>query len=120
RNSTIEGQGVFALRNFKKGEIVLQWDISHTLSEEKVKKISSEGKKYISFLKGKYIIMQEPEKYVNHSCEPNTTAKYFCDVAVRDIMKDEEITADYAEELPPRTYMECRCGSRKCRKIIRA
>ena len=120
KNSGIEGKGVFALRDFKKGEIVLRWNISYTLPKGKVEKMSNKQKKYISFLDDKYIIMQEPEKYVNHSCEPNTTAKNFCDVTIRDIKKGEEITADYTEELPPNTYMECNCGSKKCKKIIRS
>lgn len=120
KNSHIEGKGVFALRDFKEGEIVLNWDTSHNLPKEIVDKMSNEEKKYISFLNGKYVIMQEPEKYVNHSCEPNTTAKNFCDVVLRDIKKGEEITGDYTEELPPGTYMKCNCGSKKCKKIIRS
>ena len=29
KKSKIEGLGVFALRDFKKGEIVIKWDIAH-------------------------------------------------------------------------------------------
>jgi len=120
KNSKIEGKGVFALRNFKKGEVILHWDASKTLLKEVSDKMSQNDKKYVSFLGGKYIIMQAPEKYVNHSCEPNTTAKNFCDIAIRDIKKEEEITADYAEELPPDTSLEYHCGSKKCRGVIRS
>ena len=120
KNSNIEGKGVFALRDFKKGEIVLRWNMSRILSKEEVEKLNEEEKEYISFLNGKYVIMQEPERYVNHSCEPNTTAKNFCDVAITDIKAGEEITADYTEELPPNTSMKCHCGSKKCKNIIRS
>lgn len=119
KDSDIEGKGVFALRDFREGEIVLRWDTSRTLSKSLIEKLNDEEKKYISFIEGKYVVMQEPEKYVNHSCEPNTTAKNFCDVATRDIKEGEEITGDYTEELPPDTYIECNCKSKKCRKIIR-
>jgi len=34
KNSKIEGKGVFALRNFKKGEVILHWDASKTLLKE--------------------------------------------------------------------------------------
>jgi len=118
KNSSIDGKGVFALCDFKKGEVVLHWDISHTLPKQKVDQMTDKEKKYISFLDNKYVVMQEPEKYVNHSCEPNTTAKNFCDVAIRDIKKSEEIIANYTEELTPNTSMECNCGSKKCKKII--
>jgi len=118
KNSSIDGKGVFALRDFKKGEVILHWDISHILPKEKVDQMTDEEKKYISFLDDKYVVMQEPEKYVNHSCKPNTIAKNFCDVAIKDIKRGEEITADYTEELPPNTSMKCNCGSSKCKKII--
>lgn len=114
----IHGRGVFAARDFKKGEVVLHWDISHILSKEEVEKMNEEEKRYVAFSGGKYIIMQAPEKYVNHSCTANTWVKDFCDVAVRDISKGEEITADYSEELPPCFFMKCNCGSKNCRKII--
>lgn len=119
RTSKIHSKGIFASRDFEKGEVVLGWDVSHILFEGKVDKMSSEEKRYISFLNGKYIIMQEPEKYVNHSCDANTTAKNFCDVAIRDIKQGEEITGNYVEELPPNTEMRCNCGSKNCRKVIR-
>lgn len=119
KKSYIEGKGVFASRDFKKGEIVLHWDISHTLSKEKVDKMSNKEKKYISLLDNKYVIMQEPERFVNHSCSANTTAKNFCDIAKRDISKGEEITANYTEELLPNTSMKCNCGSKNCIKTIK-
>lgn len=118
KGSNIEAKGVFAVRDFKKGEVVLSWDISHTLPKEVVDVMSDEEKKYISLVDGMYIVMQEPEKYVNHLCEPNTTVKIFCDVAIRDIHAGEEITGDYTEDLPPNTSLKCHCGSAKCRGII--
>lgn len=63
--------------------------------------------------------MQEPEKYTNHSCDSNTKAKNFCDVAIKDIKKGEEITVDYTEALTPGTKMECNCKSKSCKKIIK-
>jgi SET domain-containing protein len=75
--------------------------------------------KYTSLLNGTYILMQEPERYINHSCEANTTAKDFCDVARRDIKKGEEITADYREDTQAKGEMKCRCGSPTCKKILR-
>ncbi len=120
KDSKIHNQGVFALRVFKKGEIVLHWDISQTLPREKVERMKDEELKYISFLNDTYVIMQEPEKYVNHSCDANTTAQNFCDISIRDIKRGEEITANYIEELPPNIEMICNCGSKNCKKVIRS
>ncbi len=116
KNSKINWKWVFALRDFKKGEIVLYWDISHILPKEIFDKMPDNDKKYISYLDGKYIIMQEPEKYVNHSCEPNTTAKNFCDIAIKNIKKWEEITGNYQETWE--SYFDCNCGAKDCKNAL--
>ena len=118
KNSKINGKGVFASCDFKKGDIVLRWDVSRSLLKDEVDRMSEEEIMYVSFLDGKYILMQEPERFVNHSCDPNTKVKYFCDVAIRDIKAGEEVTSNYEDESPKGTYMKCGCGSGKCREII--
>ena len=119
KSSSIHGKGVFAARDFKAGEIILRWDVTDILSEEEVKKMSSEEKRYVSCIDGKHIRMQEPEKFVNHSCNANTTAKQFCDIANRDIKTGEEITTNYRKELPSNTYIKCNCGGKNCIGIIK-
>ncbi len=118
KKSKIEGKGVFAGRDFKKGEIVVKWDISHQLTLEEVKKLPETENRYAAYFKGKHILMQPPAKYVNHSCDANTNADNFCDIANRDIKKGEEITADYPETMEPDEIMKCKCGSKNCRAII--
>ena len=44
KKSKIEGKGVFAARDFKKGEIVVKWDISHQLSPEEAKNFLKQRK----------------------------------------------------------------------------
>ena len=120
KKSGIEGLGVFAARDFKKGELVLRWDNAKELSEEQVKQVPQEEKKYVAFFNGKYLLQSSPAKYVNHSCEPNTFVKDFCDIALRDIKQGEEITSDYSKEPEPDMNMKCNCNTKKCRKTIKA
>jgi uncharacterized protein len=60
---------------------------------------------------------------VNHSCEPNAG---FCDgeltlYALREIGAGEEIVWDYSTSIAwPGWCLECRCGSKRCRGIVRA
>ena len=119
KRSKIEGRAVFAARDFKKGEIVVKWDVSHRLTAKDVKRLSIDEKKYVAYMDHKYILMQPPARYVNHSCDANTYAKDFCDVAKRDIKKGEEITGDYSEDETPGFEMKCNCRSRNCKGIIR-
>jgi len=119
KKSKIEGKGVFAARDFKKGDIVVRWDASKELSKEEAENWPENEKKFIAFFGGKYFLQQPPARFVNHSCEPNTFARGFCDVAARDIRKGEEITADYAKCPAPGMDMRCSCGSKKCRGTIK-
>jgi SET domain-containing protein len=118
KDSEIHGKGVFAARDFECGEVVLRWDSSHVVSNKKAKEASKKDGVYVNFVDDKYILMQDPEKYVNHSCEPNTTIKNACDVAIRDIKKGEEITGDYTEDSPFGFRMKCNCRKDNCNKTI--
>lgn len=119
KESKIHGKGVFAGRDFKKGEIVMRWDISNVLTPEQVERLPKSEKDYVAFIDGKYIVMQAPAKYTNHLCDDNIYVKNFCYVAKRDIKKGEEIGEDYSTDETPGFVMKCNCGSKNCRKIIR-
>ncbi len=120
RKSGIHGKGVFAARDFRKGEVVLKWDTSNELTEKELRTLPEKKKKYVICLDGRYVLMKPPETYVNHSCDNNVIAKSHCDVAIRDIRKGEEITSDYSRECDKSFRMKCSCGSRNCRKFIRS
>jgi uncharacterized protein len=118
KNSKIQGKGVFANSNFRKGDTVMKWDASVILTGKEAKKVPKRYQKYLVFYKGRYILSQSPEKYLNHSCEPNTREGNLCDIAIKNIKKGEEITTDYSIELPPHYKMKCTCKSKECRKIV--
>jgi len=120
KKSKIQGRGVFAARDFKKGETVLKWDVSRELSEEEAENFPEDQKGYVAFWGGKYVLQLPPARYVNHSCEPNTFVKDFCDIAKKDIKKGEEITSDYSTVPEPNMNMKCNCGGKDCRGTIRA
>jgi len=87
KKSKIQGFGVFAGRDFKKGETVLRWGNSKQLTEEEAKLVPAEEKKYVAFFNGKYVFQLPPARYMNHSCNPNTFVRAFCDVALNGIKK---------------------------------
>lgn len=116
KKSKIHGFGIFAARDFKKGEVVIRWK-SHTLiSKDDIDKLSEEEKQNISYLDGKYV-MVPPEGRVNHSCDPNAYLVNYCYIAKRAIKKGEEITTDYKEESEPSFKMKCNCSSKNCKRI---
>jgi SET domain-containing protein len=114
KDSEIEGRGVFAARDFKKGETVLVW-CPKLISLDEAESLSEAEKNFL--IKGsKNLLMQPPERYVNHSCEPNTEVVNNSDVALRDIKTGEEITSDYASTTS--VTFRCHCGSKNCRDLI--
>ena len=118
RKSKIHGQGLYAKRKFQAGELVLLWDLSHTISNEAVSALSDEERRYTHPLdEHRTLIVQSPERFVNHSCDGNTEVRDFCDVAVRQIEVGEEITSDYGL-VGAVVSFECQCGTERCRKII--
>lgn len=120
RNSKIEGSGVFATKNFKKGEIVLKWDLSHQLSQKEYLNLPKSEKKCVVFGNNKYYLMQKPFRYVNHSCNSNTKVENFCDIAIKNIKKGEEITSDYNDDAPPEgEVIECNCGAENCKGFLK-
>ena len=118
QKSKIQGYGVFAGRNFRKGEIVMKWDTAIVLIKRDALKIPLTKRKYLVYSDGMFILSQPPEKYLNHSCIPNTMEKNYCDIALRNIRKGEEITTDYSLDAPPHIKMKCFCKSRNCKRII--
>lgn len=138
RKARGKGKGVFANRDFAEGEIVLRNDITglrrYSLRElngliaaGKMTRKKTEHCDYIGH--GKYVLDFSPSSYINHSCEPNT----WCEfrrlgeqeyIALRRIRKGEEITHDYSlsavDDIDGKNpwRMRCRCGSRKCRKVM--
>ena len=118
QKSKLHGKGVFADRNFRKGSTIIRWDTSIALMDCDARKIPLKNRKYLVRSNGLYILTQSPEKYLNHSCMPNTMEKNHCDIALRYIRKGEELTTDYSIDAPPHIKMKCKCKSSNCKRVI--
>jgi SET domain-containing protein len=119
KNSGPKGRGLFAARNFKIGEIISSWNPKNKyILKEEIQNVSEEEKRYVAVYKDSYLLIAEPERYMNHSCDPNTNIdENGVDRAVKDIQEGEEITGDY-ERVGTLIGFECKCGSKNCRQII--
>jgi len=80
KKSKIDKKGVFAARDFKKGEVVLKWN-PLPLKKSAINLLPEKEKHYLLKVKNNSFLMQPPERYVNHSCEANTYVKNQCDIA---------------------------------------
>ena len=121
-NSNIHGHGVFAKKNFKRGDFIflikgktVKWQV-HNLKD------SLYGPDWIGINKNTWVDPSGPAKFLNHSCNPNAGIQGKVKItALRDIKKGEEITIDYSiTEIDELWHMKCNCGSKACRGTIRS
>lgn len=122
--SNHKGLGVFAGRDFKRGEIL--WiidenDLRLTFDHYNSSKKEDQDKLNVhAYMDSEYnvILAWDAGKYVNHDCEPNSTSLIQFDnisIALRDIQKDEEIVEDYASYFAHFETFNCQCQSERCR-----
>ncbi len=113
------GRGVFACEDFKKGEFIIGIK-GREVSRAELFAMSDYINSHAGTIgRDKYLIFGYPEKYINHSCDPNSYEYKRKVIAIRGIKKGEEITFDYSICSIDNWRMKCRCGSKKCRKIVR-
>jgi SET domain-containing protein len=116
KDSKIHDKGVFANRDFKRGELIIKYN-PITISQKDFENMNDQEKESVWPVGKDYFKHSSPAIYVNHSCEPNTNPTEKGDVAIRDIKKGEEITTDYSKDSEG-INMKCNCGSKKCKRTI--
>lgn len=91
----LSGKGAYANRDFKKGEVVIKYNLK-PITKAEYNELPESEKKFTHAYKGQIFLYPEPERYVNHSENPNTYQDHIlkADIALRDIKKGELITCD--------------------------
>lgn len=95
----LDGKGVYAGRDFQKGEVVVKYNLKE-ISKDTFDKLPEGEKQFVHSHNGKLFLYSEPERYVNHSHDPNTYQDFEngCDRALRNIKKGKMITTDATKD----------------------
>ena len=95
----LAGKGVYANRDFAKGEVVIPYHL-RPLTAQEYEQLSESEKMFTHVHWGQIHLYAEPERYVNHARDPNTVQDLIrqCEVAIRDIQKGEMITTDATKD----------------------
>jgi SET domain-containing protein len=117
--STVHGRGLFATIPFRAGDVVVRWANTREITKEELEALPSTEKNYIDVQGERILLVGEPERYVNHSCNANTKPGCLCDIASREIAIGEEITADYSHFHLPSGPFQCNCGAKACKGTIK-
>jgi uncharacterized protein len=124
--SQIHGQGSFGRALIKAGEVVIIWGGKlFSLEEVEAGNVKPHTVAAISerlVLAAPANSADNPDQYLNHSCDPNLWMEDEITLAARrDILPGEELTADYAFWEWDEDFIacwNCNCRSRLCRGII--
>ncbi len=115
-----KGLGLFADRNFKKGETVIHFKADLVATSKASPEAVTVDDKFC--IDTKWLV---PEAFINHSCSANTKIDVvgFRYIAIKNIRKNEEITYDYnTTEYDMKKSgddFQCECGSKNCLGRIR-
>jgi len=114
------GLGLVALRSYRKGEVV--FTLEGRVRSAPYDEDYGTGATWFGIGRHRWIepSPSNPGRFINHACRPNATFSARRQVvALRPIRRGEAVTMDYAlTEEDPFWRLECRCGSRGCRKLI--
>jgi SET domain-containing protein len=125
KSSPIHGRGLFAIGEFRPGEIVCVKG-GYVFGRETLEEIAPAlGPAEIQIADGLFIGPRQTEErdggmiFSNHSCEPNIGVQgQIVFVALRQILAGEELTHDWATTDDDDYTLDCRCGAPTCRRVI--
>jgi SET domain-containing protein len=122
RPSSIQGQGLFARRNFNKGERLLAY-AGITSTVRPVQASASSPIYVLEIRPGLWLDGSSHAnitRHANHSCAPNAELVFIDEttgawlIAQENIPADAEITFDYGFNLAESLFQPCRCGQPDC------
>jgi uncharacterized protein len=122
-DSKLNGKGMYAKEDIKKGEVVFIKG-GYILTREEIYS-STVINSYLPISNDYFIGARNKEEepfiklYNNHTCEPNCGVMgEITFVAMTDIPKGEELTIDYCMVDNEAYVIDCNCGCPTCRKQI--
>jgi ketosteroid isomerase-like protein len=119
----LASKGVYAARDFKKGELVVPYNLKE-LTQTEFDALPHSEREFTHSFWGKIFLFSKPERYVNHSDDPNTfpDLNRMGDYALRLIKKGEAVTINDKIELQHEldTFLEAyedAANSRQLKKV---
>lgn len=125
-NAKIHGVGLISTERIEAGTVVWQRDATmRGLTRAEVEQLPPDvlaNFEWFAYQSGadEYLLLDGIDRYMNHSCDPNT---WWTDddtlAACRTIEAGEEVTYDYATtEISHPVELHCRCGAATCRGVV--
>jgi hypothetical protein len=116
RDAGRKGRGVFARRDFGRGEFIFRRRHGPIVGNDAISSLSTEDQRHLCEIDfDRSAILLPPGCYLNHSCTPNAMRNGVKVFAWREISSGEEITIDYRlNAFDDDARSRCECASRDC------
>ena len=119
RDAGRKGKGVFALRDFRKGEFIFRRRHGRVVPVTEIRRLSRDDRRHLCELdRQRSAVLLPPGCFLNHSCEPNAMRSGVKVFAWRQIRRGEEIAIDYRLNAFGGERWSCACGSTSCTGTI--
>lgn len=135
KDSIIHGRGLYASRDIRKGERILEYvgeKVTKAESEKRGNDLMADAKKtgggavYMFILNKTHDIDGNVDyndaRLMNHSCDPNCEAEIIRGriwyMAIKNIAEGEELSLNYGFALENWEDHPCRCGTVRCVRYI--
>ena len=116
-----KGLGVFALRDFERGEFIFRRRHARVVHESELPSLMPDETMHLCELDwDRYAILLPPGAYLNHSCDPNAMRSGVKVFAWRPIAAGDEIVIDYRLNATGGERWQCDCGSASCLGYVEA
>ena len=115
REAGAQGLGVFALREFKRGEFIFRRRHGAVVANDDIARLPAEDQRHLCELDWQTsAVILPPGCYLNHSCDPNAMRSGVKVFAWCDIGCGDEITIDYRLNAFGDDRWDCICGGLSC------
>lgn len=112
------GKTIFATHNIQAGYEIMHFS-GKRMNFTQAKALGKNESYTLQIDNDTYLYLNSPEKYINHSCDPNCGLRGLTLIALRNIKAGEELFYDYSTTMLERSWtMQCKCGSPMCRKTV--
>jgi len=119
KEAGVKGKGVFALRDFARGEFIFRRRHGRVVSNDEIALLSEEDQRHLCELDWEHsAVLLTPGCYLNHACDPNAMRSGTRVFAWKDIRQGEEITIDYRLNAFSDERWDCACGSANCQGFV--
>lgn len=112
--------GIFTVEHLVSDQVVCPFRLGREVAPDTPLRADlDESAEHCSLIDGRFFLIPSPERYLNHSCDPNVFLR-FDDagvevVARREIPANDELTIDYLINNQGGDSWPCRCRTKRCR-----